>query len=171
MVLGAVLAGCTPTPVPDEEVTDARQDAAPPSMADPGPDPTSPIAPTSPPDSTATEPPDPSGEQLGQDCDDGQRTELTAAVDGQLDAIAARDWEQALSFATDAFRADIDPDRFRDIILDGLRTGTAPGSRCSTSSNTTATAGASVARSHRPAATASATRRRSRPEARRVGHR
>lgn len=118
MVPGLVLAGCTLTPMPDETV---EQDAARPSIAGPGPDPTPPTAPTSPTSPRdPTERPDPSDEQLGRPCDDGQRTELTAAVDGQLDAIAARDWEQALAFATDAFRADIGPDRFRDIILDGF---------------------------------------------------
>lgn len=114
MVLGTVSAGCTLVTTPDETVADAEQGAAPPSIADPTP----PTPPTSPPDAAA--PSDPPDEALGQDCDDLQRTELTAAVDGQLDAIAARDWEHALALATDAFRADIDPDRFRDIILEGF---------------------------------------------------
>lgn len=113
---GIVLAGCTLTApedaTPVETSTHAEQDAAPPAVGDPSPRATSPADPT--------EPPDRSDEQPGRDCTDVQRTELTAAVDGQLDAIAARDWEQALAFATDDFRADIDPDRFRDIILEGF---------------------------------------------------
>lgn len=109
-----LLAGCTVTTGPEETITRAEEDPAPPAVTAPDPDAASP-APTAPP--APTVPPD-DPIRPGRDCTDGQRTELTAAVDGQLDAIAARDWEQALGFATDDFRADIGPDRFRDIILD-----------------------------------------------------
>ena len=53
-------------------------------------------------------------------CQDDLRSTLVAAVDGQLAAIAAQDWSGALAFATDGFRSEIDPERFRAIILDGF---------------------------------------------------
>lgn len=106
---GIVLAGCTLTSAPEAAATRADQDPAPPQVADPSPEPTNPTGPS-----------DPSDEETARDCDDADRTELTAAVDGQLDAIVGRDWEQALAFATDGFRADIGPDQFRDIILEGF---------------------------------------------------
>lgn len=43
-----------------------------------------------------------------------------AAVDAQLEAIAREDWTGALGYATEGFRADIDAERFRQIITDGF---------------------------------------------------
>ncbi len=53
-------------------------------------------------------------------CAEDLRALLVAAVDGQLAAIATQDWSEALGFATDGFRAGIDADRFREIILGGF---------------------------------------------------
>lgn len=62
----------------------------------------------------------PDQQRATEPCGDELRTTLVATVDGQLDAIAEGAWQDALAFATDGFRADIDADRFRQIILDGF---------------------------------------------------
>jgi len=115
-----VLAGCTTTAdMPDEAITRGGADA--PATATPEPTP-SPAPERTPPATGGTLDPTPEAPtpRADRDCTDEQRTTLTATVDGQLDAITAREWEQALGFATDGFRADIGPDRFREIILEGF---------------------------------------------------
>jgi len=53
-------------------------------------------------------------------CDDDDVVAMDAQVAGQLDAIADRDWGTALGFATSAFRADYDDERFAAVISDGF---------------------------------------------------
>lgn len=54
------------------------------------------------------------------DCTGDEVAAMDGAVDGQLDAIVARDWEGALGFATTGFRSQYDAPAFEETILDGF---------------------------------------------------
>lgn len=52
-------------------------------------------------------------------CDPGELAAMDEVIGGQLAAFAADDWEAALGFASDEFRAGMDPDTFAALIEEG----------------------------------------------------
>lgn len=73
--------------------------------------------PTPVPDGPGVAPPDVPGATA---CAQQDVAAMDAQVAGQLEAIADRDWNAALGFATDEFRALHDDGRFAQIISDGF---------------------------------------------------
>lgn len=88
------------------------------------------------PDETDTDEPEPPEDEAGDEpageetdeqtadaldaCGDDLTAELDAVVAGQLDAFAASDYELALSFASDGFRAGVTAEQLRRIIEQGF---------------------------------------------------
>ena len=101
-----ILSACTSTNDEPDVAIPLQDDRATTSQA--------PQPPDTPPSSSVTPPSD--EDDPAERCDADQRDALVAAVDGQLGAIVARQWDDALAYATPSFRADINSDDFRRII-------------------------------------------------------
>lgn len=106
LVAACLLAACSVEPPRAEAPSEA------PSSAVPAPDPGGPDV--APPD---VAPPDVPGATA---CAPDAVAAMDAQVAGQLDAIADRDWNAALGFATEEFRAVHDDGRFAQIITEGF---------------------------------------------------
>jgi hypothetical protein len=124
-VVGVLLVACSPpdlTPDDGEGAADPgvaeRPEPDDPSAGDPfadvpdvpAPEPDVPGSPGSPGDRAMAPP---------TTCDLGDLAAMDEVIAGQLAAFAADDWEAALGFASDEFRAGMDPDTFAALIEDG----------------------------------------------------
>ncbi len=121
LLLGACTAGDEPlaepsvTPIPVPELSEPQGAATEPPLTEiPVPD--------------GALPPSEAAPEVGAACDPEQRAAIDEAIDGQLSAFADDDWDGALDFATQGFRATRNAAQLEQIITEGFPIAADPAS-------------------------------------------
>lgn len=113
--LALLSAACSPAEVTDRvrdlvQDRDTTQDTSADATPEPGPEaaPDAPVAPLQP-DAPDVAP-----------CEPDQQEEMTASVEGQLDALSRDDFDGAMEFSSEGYRAATPPETFEQMITEGF---------------------------------------------------